>query len=177
MDWKFKHNKSCHNGYTVRKDIIMEIFTDVEKQILKRTDKSYKWIARDKDGELCVYERKPFREDEKYFGTLGNLDVFNKCVSDVLFKNVTWENSPIQYRDKEVLTHKEREYLKFVFKPFASDILYVQKAHSSVSMEYIRAITYSSTIVFPDFKKGTMYEGMKPETKYTLKELGIIYNE
>lgn len=90
----------------------MEIFTDVEKQILKGTNKSYKWIARDKNGELCIYERKPFREDGEYFGTLGNLDVFNKCVSDVLFKNVTWENSPIQFRNDELLTHKEKEYSK-----------------------------------------------------------------
>ena len=74
----------------------MEIFTDVERRILERTNKSYKWIARDKNGELCIYERKPFREDGKYFGTLSNLDIFNKCVSDVLFKNVTWENRPIQ---------------------------------------------------------------------------------
>ena len=41
----------------------MEIFTDTEKCILERTDKSYKWIARDKNGELCIYERKPFRGD------------------------------------------------------------------------------------------------------------------
>ena len=155
----------------------MEIFTDVEKQILEATDKSYKWIARDKDGELCIYERKPFREDGEYFGTLGNLDVFNKCVSDVLFKNVTWENSPIQFRDDELLTYKEKEYLKFVFRPFASNTLYIQKAQSSNSMEYIRAVTYSSTMVLPDFKKGTMYKGMKLGTKYTLKELGITYNE
>ena len=87
----------------------MEIFTDVEKQILEGTNKRYKWIARDKDGELCIYERKPFREDGKYFGTLSNLDIFNKCVSDVLFKNVTWENSPIQYRNDELLTPKEKK--------------------------------------------------------------------
>ena len=102
--------------------------------------------------------------------------LFNECVSDVLFKNVTWENSPIQYRNDEVLTSKEREYLKLVFKPFASDIIYVQKVQLN-NNEYIRAITYSSAIVFPDFKKGIMYKGMKLETKYTLKELGIIYNE
>ena len=76
----------------------------------------------------------------------------------------------------EVLTHKEREYLKLIFKPFASDIMYVQKVQSN-NIEYIRAITYSSAIVFPDFIKGTMYNGMKPETKYGLKELGIEYDE
>lgn len=155
----------------------MEIFTDVEKRILEGTDKSYKWIARDKNGYLCVYERKPFREDGEYFGTRSNLDIFNKCVSDVLFKNVTWENSPIQYRDNELLTPKEREYLKFVFRPFASNIMYIHKVQSSDNMEYIRAVAYPSAIIFPDFEKGTMYKGMKLETKYTLKELGIIYNK
>lgn len=139
--------------------------------------------SKGEDGELCIYERKPFRENGEYFATLGNLDIFNKCVSDVLFKNVTWENSPIQFRDDEILTHKEREYLKFVFRPFASDILYVQKRQSSIidDIEYIEAVTYkdgkTSSISFPYFKKGTMYKGMKPETKYTLKELGIVYNE
>ena len=157
----------------------MEIFTDTEKCILEVTNKSYKWIARDEDGELYIYEEKPSRNEvEGLFGTeVGKVDTFNRCFSDVLFKNVTWGNSPIQYRDSELLTPKEREYLKFVFKPFASNTLYIQKAQSSDSMEYIRAVTYQSTMVFPDFEKGTMYKGMKSETKYTLKELGIIYNE
>ena len=155
----------------------MEIFTDTEKCILERTDKSYKWIARDKNGELCIYERKPFRGDGGIFGTLGNLDVFERCVSDVLFKNVTWENSPIQYRDSELLTPKEREYLKLVFKPFASNIMYVQKKIRSDNTEYIVARTYKDSIIFPYFTKGKMYKGMKLEVNYTLKELGIEYDE
>lgn len=158
----------------------METFTDTEKRILEATDKRYKWIARDENGRLYVYDAKPYK-DEGYgvfrLAKFSNGFLFNECVSNVLFKNVTWENSPIQYRDNELLTPKERDYLKLVFRPFASDTLYIQKAQSSDSMEYIRAVTYSSKMVLPDFKKGTMYEGMKPETKYTLKELGIIYDE
>jgi len=156
----------------------MEIFTDIERLILEKTERYYEWIARDKDGELYIYEKKPSRNEVKgLFGTeVGKVDIFNRCVSDVLFKNVTWENSPIQYRNSELLTPKEREYLKLVFKPFASDIMYVQKVQLN-NIEYIRAITYSSVMLFPNFKKGTMYKGMKPETKYTLKELGIKYNE
>ena len=154
----------------------MEIFTDVEKRILEGTNKSYKWIARDENGRLYIYSTKPYKdEDCGFFSTkFNNGFLFNKCVSDVLFKNITWENSPIQFRDDEPLIHKEKEYLKFVFKPFASDIMYIQKVQSSDSMEYIRAVTHSSTMVLPDFKKGTMYEGMKLKTKYTLKELGIV---
>ena len=154
----------------------MEIFTDVEKCILERTDKRFKWIARDKNGCLYVYDTKPYK-DEGYgvfSAKFGNV-LFNECVSDVLFKNVTWENSPIQYRNNELLTFKEKEYLKFVFKPFASNTLYIQKVQSSDSMEHIRAVTCPSAIIFPDFEKETMYKGMVSGVKYTLKELGIEY--
>lgn len=163
----------------------MEIFTDIEKRILERTNKSYKWIARDKNGYLYIYDTKPYKDEGYGFfsAKFGNGYLFNVYVSDVLFKNVTWENSPIQYRDKELLTSKEREYLKFAFKPFASDILCVQKRQSYIidDIEYIDAVTCKngniSSISFPFFKKGTMYKGMKPKKSYTLKELGIIYNE
>ena len=40
--------------------------------------------------------------------------------------------------------------------------------------EYIVARTYKDSMIFPYFKKGTMYNGMKSEKSYTLKELGII---
>ena len=156
----------------------MEIFTDVERRILEGTDESYKWIARDENGCLYVYDTKPYK-DEGYgvfrLAKFSNGFLFNKCVSDVLFKNVTWENSPIQYRDSEPLTPKERKYLKFVFKPFASNTLYIQKVQSPDSMEHIRAVTCPSAIIFPDFEKGTMYKGMVSRVKYTLKELGIEY--
>ena len=154
----------------------MEIFTDVEKRILEATDKRYKWIARDENGCLYIYNTKPYKdEDCGFFSNNGFL--FNKCVSDVLFKNVTWENSPIQYRNNELLTSKEKEYLKFVLKPFASNIMCVQKMQSD-NTEYIVATTYyKDSMVFPYFIKGTMYKGMKLETKYELKELGIVYDE
>ena len=137
-----------------------------------------KWIARDKNGLLYIYDEKPRRDEgcEVFYTEFGSGYSFNRCFSDVLFSNVTWENSPIQYRDSELLTSKEREYLKFVFKPFASDIVHVQKILSD-NTEYIVASTYEDSIVFPCFKKGTMYKKMKPEVKYTLKELGIEYNE
>ena len=159
----------------------MEMFTDVEKRILEATDKRFKWIARDENGCLYIYNTKPYKDEEYgFFSTKFNGGyLFNKCVSDVLFKNITWENSPIQYRNNELLTPKEREYLKSVFRPFASHIAYVQKLGSGNS-EFIKVYIWGENAVpmlFPDFKKGTMYKGMKPETRYTLKELGIEYNE
>ena len=156
----------------------MEIFTNTEKLILEATDKRYKWIARDKNGCLYIYNTKPYRdEDCGFFDSKSSGGyLFDKCVSDVLFKNVTWENSPIQYRDDELLTPKEREYLKLVFKPFASNIMCVQKMRAD-NIEYIVARAYKDSMIFPCFVKGTMYKGMKPEVRYELKELGIEYNE
>ena len=160
----------------------MEIFTDVEKQILERTDKSYKWIARDENGCLYIYNTKPYKDEEYgFFDTKFRSGcLFNRCVSDVLFKNVTWENSPMQFRNDELLTPKEREYLKLVFKPFASNITYVEKTSEKMNAdtEYIKVHIYKDcSMLFPNFKRGTMYKGMKPKTKYILKELGIEYNE
>ena len=162
----------------------MEIFTNVEKQIIEETDKSYKWIARDKNGCLYIYNENPHRDEGGgvFYTEFNNGHLFDRCFSDVLFKNVTWENSPIQYRNNELLTPKEREYLKSVFRPFASHIAYVQKL-SSDNSEFIKVYIWGEwgenaiPMLFPYFKKGTVYKGMKPEVKYTLKELGIIYNE
>ena len=157
----------------------MKTFTDIERLILEKTEQCYERIARDKDGELDIYEEKPSRNEvEGLFDTeVGKVDIFDRCVSDVLFKNVTWENSPIQYRNDELLTSKEREYLKFVFRPFANYIAYVRKSDTGYS-EFIEVGIYKNySMLFPNFKKGTMYKGMKPEKSYTLKELGIEYDE
>lgn len=75
----------------------METFTDTERAILEKTEQCYKWIARDKDGELWVYETKPFRDEmaDLFDTKVGNARFkCDRCFSDVLFKNVTWENSP-----------------------------------------------------------------------------------
>ena len=161
------------------------IFTDTERCILESTKKDYKWIARDKDGELYIYVSKPFRfVNRGVFDTGLEFDdissfSFVECFSDNIFSNVTWENSPIQFRDDEPLTPKEREYLKFVFRPFASDIEYVVK-QSTDNSEFIEVyIGKDGNVIpmsFPDFKKGTMYKGME-QRLYTLKELGIEYDE
>ncbi|MEG2120446.1 MAG: hypothetical protein RRZ64_00130 [Rikenellaceae bacterium] len=51
------------------------------------------WIARDKDGEVFLYTRKPvrFNEDGGYFDAPCN--PFKKLEKDS-FHTVTWENSP-----------------------------------------------------------------------------------
>ena len=159
------------------------IFTDTERCILESANKCYKWIARDEDGDMYFYERMPYRdEDAGIFNTDdGNVCfAWDKCFSDTLFSSVTWENSPIQFRDDKPLTPKEREYLKLVFRPFASHIASVRKLSTNNS-EYIWVYIWNgrngTSMTFPVFEKGTMYKGMKLKKPYTLKELGIKYDE
>lgn len=162
------------------------IFTDTERCILESTKKDYKWIARDKDGELYLYDTKPFRfVNRGVFDTGLEFDdvssfSFVECFSHNIFSNVTWENSPIQFRYDEPLTPKEREYLKFVFRPFASHIASVRKLSTNNS-EYISVYIWNgrngTSMTFPVFEKGTMYKGMKLKKLYTPEELGIEYDE
>ena len=82
----------------------MKIFTDEEELVLKRTDENYKYIARDKDGDLYIYKKMPYRDENVFNTERSNFCLMcNKYCSDIFFKNVTWENSPIQFRDDESL--------------------------------------------------------------------------
>lgn len=65
--------------------------TDDEKAILRNIDNTFKYIARDEDGELFIFERKPIKSDYYWdcdvFNNCLNLNVFNK-----LFKSIKWED-------------------------------------------------------------------------------------
>ena len=37
----------------------MKTFTEVEKTIARNIDWEYRWMARDRDGNLCIYEEEP----------------------------------------------------------------------------------------------------------------------
>ena len=72
------------------------------------------WVARDKNGKLCLYETKPERDyDVKiwqaawfYIGVLHNL-----------FPDLTWEDEPMEVEIRPVITDldaKAKEYANSV---------------------------------------------------------------
>lgn len=63
--------------------------TDDEKAILRNLPSNYEWIARDKNGRLCVYPGKPSKAVTSWGCALGHrfFDLF-----DHLFKMVKWED-------------------------------------------------------------------------------------
>lgn len=75
--------------------------------------------------------------------------------------------------EKEILDEEEKEYLSAVIKPFKGKVKYICKRVDLRGEFIIIDIVKDSTIIFPYFKKNTMYKGMEAYKKYTLKELGL----
>ena len=75
-------------------------FTDDELCILRNIDKKYKWIAKDKDGEVCIYINKPKKEDVSWdnFSFYKPLDI----IKDSLFTEIKWEDEEPIYIDDYV---------------------------------------------------------------------------
>lgn len=118
------------------------------------------------------------------------------CVTCSWFPNekTCWVNNKDSYSDKflnqeteieiDILDKVEKEYLQNVIKPFKNNIQYIikQTGQDHSDYEYITIFINSITntdwldqeyIVFPYFKKGTMYKNMEIGKKYILEELGL----
>lgn len=162
-----------------KKMINQEFFTKDEQAILRSLPSPFKWIARDGNGRLFVYEDKP-----KMFGNefiCRDSNTFTKFASLALFKNifkgVTFEKSPIRFRD--VLDKVEIRYLKSVFSPFRKTVVCVIKQNlDNTGTEQIIAAKVDSGywMSFPPFYAETMYKGMTVNREYSLAELGIKYD-
>lgn len=63
--------------------------TEDEKTILRNLPADYEWIARDKNGRLCVYPGKPSKAVTSWGCALGHrfFDLFNH-----LFQMIHWED-------------------------------------------------------------------------------------
>ena len=121
--------------------------------------------------------------------------VFSKVCCDE-FSSDCWINNKDIYSDKflnqeieietDILSEKEKEYLKSIIRPFKDRVEYIDKKKggncTDSSTFYYIAITIKSitsdcvneTMCFPFFEpESKMYEGMELNKEYTLKELGL----
>lgn len=74
--------------------------SEAERIILENIDKEYKWIVRDKDGEIRVFGVKP-RKDKYYWKETGN-DFARLSALNHLFQFITW-NDEQPYSIEELL--------------------------------------------------------------------------
>lgn len=146
------------------------MFTKTERTILNALPKEYKYIFRTRYGGLRIGKRFYGIDDYSFIPYF-----------DHLFKDVKAGAEPICFRGP-ILDDTEREYLKAVFKPFASRIEWVKKQRCNEmweGMEYIKVLMKDpdgDDAQLPVFKEGTMYKSMMPNVAYTLDELGITYD-
>ena len=73
-----------------------------------------------------------------------------------------------------ILEEKEKEYLAAVIKPFREKVKYIQKCFDLGSEAYIYIyVKKCGSMIFPTFRRGTMYKGMEVDKRYTLEDLGL----
>lgn len=83
------------------------MLTDLEKEILKNTDKEWRYITRDVFGELVIFTQSPARYN--YYGEwccCGCDDyIDDKCCEFAfkhLFKSIQWtDEKPLEFRNEK----------------------------------------------------------------------------
>ena len=76
-------------------------FTDDELCVLKNIDKKYKWIARDKSGNLCIFDEKPNKNEEIWDNVIRSDFIELNCYNS-LFNSILWEDEEPVYIDDYV---------------------------------------------------------------------------
>ena len=88
-------NKEMFSEKFLDQEIEIEVevkLTEDEKVILKNIDKSFKFIARCKEGDLCVYESKPIRSNYDGDWVLFNSEYNHVYIYNHLFQFITSED-------------------------------------------------------------------------------------
>lgn len=106
---------------------------------------------------------------EEYSNVISNRDKVNYLKEQL--KQLKEESK--KEKNKPILDDAEKEYLSAVIRPFKDKVEYICKT-ADYDGEYITiGMVKDSTMLFPYFKKNTMYKGMEAGKEYTLKELGL----
>ena len=71
-----------------------------------------------------------------------------------------------------ILDEVEKRYLRGVIRPFRKEVKSIRKL-SAVSEWIVIQMESYLEIHLPAFKKGTMYQGMEGNRRYTIAELGL----
>ena len=76
----------------------LKMFTEDEQAIFRLMRSQFKWIARDANGKLYVYEGKPKRDGLEFVCSKPKTEFAGMEIFEHIFKGVTFENSPIRFR-------------------------------------------------------------------------------
>lgn len=165
-----KDIKEC-SSFPYKLEGVDEPFSDSELELVKDFTK-----ADLKDGDKCT-----LKNGQVIFIDKTSAYSFNDIDEQLRYFNddaiVVKVERPVKYetvyeRKEEILDEAEKRYLAEVIRPFRDKVKDIAK-RSYDECEYIIIHLEKENIPFPNFKKGTMYEGMEINKEYTLEELGI----
>lgn len=166
-----------------------------EKDLASFFKKSYKYIARDRNGMLYLFDNDPSKNEESgewvYF--IGNYGDLNKCINpNSVFPHISWKDKKatliediLNDKQPSILDEAEIRYLKGVIRPFRERVVGVRKTRVSSRYEdsyYTITIFYKDEYVnnyitpinLPCFSvASSMYKGMEEDKVYSTKELNI----
>ena len=79
-------------------------FTDDELCILRNIDKKYKWIAKDKSGDIFTFVSKPIKTEKLWSDGWSNGDSYAslEAIKNSLFTEIKWEDAEPIYIDDYV---------------------------------------------------------------------------
>ena len=157
-------------------------YSEIEIQTAKRLhDAGYKWLGRDKDGELYAYAGKPYKSEGCWADEdLGRL-VFVSGKFTQIFQSIKWtDNEPTYIEDiikPQVLDSTEKRYLEKVLRPLPR-VSFIMKQKSDDCREFLTVVFMNAEgMEFPFFPEGTMYKGMELDVHYFPKDLGLKLKE
>jgi hypothetical protein len=135
--------------------------------ITLRNGKKGKWNGEEfQVRNFCWLKEYNIENDLTNNGNCGSeLDIVKverKTKTEVVYK-----------RKKEILDEAEKRYLREVIRPFRNRVKYIRKTFHYNNIEFITIVLDDEHFPMPNFKKDTMYKGMKLGKEYSLKELGL----
>lgn len=77
-------------------------FSNDELCVLRNIDKKYKWIARDRSGNICIFEEKPYKKNEDEIWDNNHNDYIEFHCYNHLFNSIKWEDNEPIYIDNYV---------------------------------------------------------------------------
>ena len=134
------------------------------------------------DGEILIKLQKDYYNECSKHGYYrdekdlkGLKDNCGSCLLGKIIKIEEPQYTTVYKNKKEILDETEKRYLRGVIRPFRNKVKTIVKYKSIdyKSKSYIGITLEGFYFNLPYFDTGAMYNGMKAEQKYTLKELGL----
>lgn len=159
-----------------------KIFTEEEKIIAKNFNPRLKYIARDKDGELYLFNNRPVKNDYMW----SCVDIWDKSPCQCgasLFKAIKWlDDQPVKIRDiydPQLLTNNEKQYLNTVLKPWEETIFGLKKTladqfYYCISILYTDPVKGDTVVDLPYRDSDNEYTGLEPNHTYSIAELHLF---